>query len=74
MMKTICRYIAVGMAAFALSVFADEADWIDIEPQIWPPVTSMVSTTLPSGSTFDSVWRLDFLVDGIKRGLMLLFR
>lgn len=74
MMKIIGRFIAVGMVAVALPVCADEPAWIDIEPQVQPPVTSMVSTTLPSGSTFDSVWRLDFLVDGIKRGLMLLFR
>ena len=71
MKKLIAVVMTFGAAVGAL---ADEPAWIDIEPQILPPVTVTDSQTLESGSTFSTWWRFDFVVEGIKRGILLIVR
>ena len=71
MKKLIVVLMSFGFAAAAL---ADEPAWIDIEPQILPPVTVTDSQTLEPGSTFSTWWRLDFIVEGVKRGILLFVR
>ena len=69
------KLIAVAMTfGAAVAASADEPAWIDIEPQILPPVTVTDSRTLESGSTFSTWWRLDFIVEGVKRGILLFVR
>ena len=68
------KIITCLLVCVACSAFADEPAWIDIEPQIQPAVTATDSQTLESGSTFSTWWRFDFVVEGIKRGILLIVR
>lgn len=68
------KIITCLLVVLACSAFADEPAWVEIEPQILPPVTVTDAQTLESGSTFSTWWRLDFIVEGVKRGILLLVR
>ena len=67
----------LALAAFALSAHAADADypeWIPIEPQITPVVTSVDSDTLGAETSFWMFWRTSEIGKYPVPGFLLLFR
>lgn len=66
------RLLFLATVAVALSAWAEEPAWVDIKSQIRPEVVASDSSEL--GSTIDTWWHLDFVVQGVKRGLRWIIR
>lgn len=67
------KCLLVGLLSLAaLIVRADEPAWIDVEAQIRPEVVASDSRAF--GSPLDAWWRFDFVVQGVKRGVLWILR
>ena len=70
------KLIAISAFSLAVAALADDdyPEWIPIEPQIQPVVTSVDSDTPGSGTSFWMFWRTSEVGSYPKPGFLLFLR